>query len=275
MSNLYNENGIVLMHNKQSEPNAEDFFLHVHDTYEILCFVSGNVKYLVEGREYSMYPGCIMLMRPAETHKLIVRGDESYERYVLNFRADCLKEIGCSEDILTAFNDRALGVKNQYLPNEFCGIEPLNLFKQLASECKSLREPRSAVVVNLAALLLAVNTAFPNKGGRDGNSEADEAGKEIIDYINVNITSELSLEAVSEHVHMSTSQVERIFRKLTGTSVYDYVLSKRLVMVRELISDGEGAMSASLKCGFRDYSSFYRLYKKRVGCAPSDAKSKK
>ena len=273
MANIYDNKGITLDHTKVNAPNDKSYVLHVHNDYEMLCYVSGKVKYLVEGQEYSMYPGCLMLMRPAETHKLIVTGKGEYERYVLNFHADALRSIGMSDSILTAFTNRDLGEKNQYLSTEFTGIQPLDFFRQIEAQCHTI-DPGQSMLSNLAALLCAVNTAFYAKDSRETVSEDDNIGKKLISYVNDNLTGELSLEGVSEYIHMSPSQVNRTFRKLTGTSVYDYVLSKRLIMVQELIALGEGAIAASQKCGFKDYSSFYRLYKKRTGSAPGDAKKR-
>ena len=218
-----------------------------------------------------MYPGCIMIMRPAETHKLVVKGKGDYERYVLNFRADALRELGFSEDLMTAFTQRELGEKNQYLPAEFMGFDTVGFFKQLKEECE-LFSGRQTMIANISFLLCALNSAFLKKSS-DTNIDGT-VGKELISYVNENLTHDISLASVSEHVHMSPSQVNRIFRRLTGTSVYDYVLSKRLIMVREMIEAGEGAVSASQMCGFGDYSSFYRLYKKRTGKAPGDVKRK-
>ena len=174
--------------------------------------------------------------------------------------------------MLMAFSDRELGEKNRYFSNEFSGFEPIGYFKQLAEECMVF-DPRQVIMSNLGTLLCAVNTAFVKKDTAEV-AESDPIGRELIDYVNNNLTRQISLDSVSEYVHMSPSQVNRIFRKLTGTSVYDYILSKRIVMVRQMMAEGEGAVSASQKCGFGDYSSFYRLYKKRTGKAPTDARRK-
>jgi AraC-like DNA-binding protein len=54
-----------------------------------------------------------------------------------------------------------------------------------------------------------------------------------------------------------------------GNTVYDYILSKRLILFNEKVKSGVPVVLASLDCGFNDYSSFYRLYKKRFGVCPS------
>ena len=270
MSIAYRANGISFNHSKKTNPAAKDFELHVHRQYEVLCFVSGNVSYLVEGREYELHPGCVMIMRPAEIHKLVVNGKSEYERYIFSFNEEIIHRIGMSDDILMAFKKRDIGEKNRYLSSEFSGLDTIGFFRQMLEECSSF-DPEQIMLANLGTLLCAINYAFLKKDTAD-ISESDTIGRELIAYVNDNLTNQITLQSVSEHIHMSPSQVNRVFRSLTGTSVYDYILSKRLVMVREMIANGEGAVAASQKCGFGDYSSFYRLYKKRTGKAPGDAK---
>ena len=115
--------------------------------------------------------------------------------------------------------------------------------------------------------------AFKGRAALPCDEERD-IGREIIDHINANLSNRISLEDISREVHMSPSQVSRIFRRLTGTSVYDYVLSKRLIIAQELISQGENATEAAQRAGFGDYSAFYRLCKKRLGVSPTDSKRK-
>ena len=267
----YSVPGIVLAYGVDERPNDSSFAVHVHDDYELHCVASGKVGYMVEGRIYDLRPGGLMLMRRAESHRLLVNGNERYERYTLNFRPEVLEAHGFSSELMSAFDDRALGERNLYLPGEFQGMEPINVFRQMLASCEVL--PKEEVLAPyLCALLCAVNTAF-HRQPKERDTEA-ELGRRLINYINDNLFEELSLASISEKIHMSPSQINRVFRALTGTSVYQYILSKRLIVAQDLISKGESAVSASQTCGFRDYSSFYRLYKKRFGISPTAAKRK-
>ena len=267
MSIKYKSKGIYFDYTKKSDPVDKDFELHVHRQYEVLCFVSGNVSYLVEGQEYELHSGCIMIMRPAELHKLVVKGKGEYERYVYSFDEDTVRRMGMTDDMLKAFNERSLGENNRYLAEELGEFDAVRFFRQMLEDC-SADDAEQAMLANLGCLLCAIRRAFLKKDSVQP-LQNDSFGRELIAYVNANLTEPISLRSVSEHTHMSPSQVNRIFKSLTGTSVYDYVLSKRLIMARELIAKGEGAVSASQMCGFGDYSSFYRLYKKRIGRAPT------
>ena len=62
--------------------------------------------------------------------------------------------------------------------------------------------------------------------------------------------------------------MNRAFKKDTGTTVMDYLIYKRVVMARQLMLNGFTASDAANETGFGDYSTFYRAYKKVMGCRP-------
>ena len=268
----YATEGFKFAHTVDDTPVDGDFKLHVHDDFELFCVVSGNVGYVVEGSEYELPSGSIMIMRSAEIHRLIVKGDERYERYIINFSPELLLKYGFDKTVLDAYLLRDLGTNNQYLPTDFCGIEPLGFIRQLKEALR--KNPSEAVAVSyLSALLYSVNTAFYKRN--DTNESFKESfDNRLISYINEHLLDDISLTAISETMHISPSQLNRIFNKLTGVSVYNYIISKRLVYAHGMITRGESATHASQACGFKDYSSFYRMYKKRFGISPVATKRK-
>ena len=254
-------------------PAERNFSMHIHDNFEILCFVSGNAEYMVEGKIYDLRAGCIMIMRSAEAHKLIINTNEEYERFLINFYPETLLSMGFPKSFFKPFTERNLGEKNLYMPSEFSIIQPEKIFRKIFAEINS-QNAKDVTLANLASMLSAINSAFEKKEQNPVRDKNHNAGDEILDYINENLFSDLSLANISDIFHISPSQINRIFRKLTGTSVYNYIVSKRLIVAQERIAKGENATSASQSCGFGDYSSFYRLYKKHFGTAPTRAKRK-
>ena len=266
---MMSDQAFVLQHNIDEKPDAEHYQLHIHDHYEIYVLVSGNVDYMVEGRVYTVRPGSVLLMREGETHKTVIREQGLYDRYVLFVRPEQLRRRGFPEELLAPFTERGLGQRNMYAPSEFSDVQPLTYFKKMFHEKEYL--PEDAVIdSNLRAMLCGINAAFRNQAASPDREQKKNLGRDVIEYINENLTGELSLEQIAREFHMSPSQISRVFRKLTGTSVYHYILSKRLMLAQARIVAGEGAVSASQASGFWDYSSFYRLYKKRFGVPPSE-----
>ena len=258
-----------LQHNVDEKPDPDHYQLHIHDHCEIYVLVSGDVDYMVEGRIYTVRPGSLLLMRQGETHKTVIKSDARYERYILFVRPELLRRAGFPEELLAPFYDRGLGQRNLYAPAEFPDVQPLTYFKKMFYEKDFLPEAE-VVEANLRAMLCGVNAAFCKDPVSPEREQKKNLGRDVIEYINEHLTGELSLEQISQEFHMSPSQISRVFRRLTGTSVYHYILSKRLMLAQARIAAGEGAVSASQESGFWDYSSFYRLYKKRFGVPPSE-----
>ena len=60
----------------------------------------------------------------------------------------------------------------------------------------------------------------------------------------------------------------RRFRDITGFTPHRYICEKRINRAFLLIQDGMNANEAAEKCGFTDYSTFYRIYRKTFGQGP-------
>lgn len=255
-----------LLHSIDKCPKENDFASHIHDWYELFCLVKGDVDYMVEGNLYKLKPGAIMLMRSSETHNLVVNKSTEYERYVLIFKPSLILSNGFSRELLFPYREHGLGEKNLYLDSEFEHISPLVYFEKIFAEAEHVGE-RNAVLSNLASLLCEIKIAFNNKSDEQDGASQNE--NEIIAFVNDNLTKDITIQAIANHLHISESQVSRVFKKATGTSVHNYIITKRLIMFNKKTAKGEGTIKACQECGFHDYSSFYRLYKKRFGYPPT------
>lgn len=258
--------GFEVSHSIDKCPKENDFASHIHDGYELFCLVKGDVDYVVEGTLYRLKQGAIMLMRSSETHNLVVNKSTEYERYVLSFMPSFITSNGFSRELLSPFRERGLGEKNLYLSSEFEHVSPLLFFEKIFSEAECVGE-RNAVLSNLASLLCEIKIAFNKKG--DEQVGASQTENEIIAFVNDSLTRDITIQAIANHLHISESQVSRIFKKATGTSVHNYIITKRLILFNKKIAKGKGVTEASHECGFHDYSSFYRLYKKCFGTPPA------
>ncbi len=258
--------GFSLSHSIDEAPRDSDFPSHIHDSYEIFCLVRGNVDYIVEGTLYKLKSGAIMLMRPSETHKLIVNKSTEYERYVINFSGSLFSGTPFSMELLSPFKKRGLGEENMYLSSELGSISALAQIEKMINECGTFNK-NDAIISNLSSLLSSINSAFNIKEKKLPTKGADA---EIISYVNENLTSDLTIEKIARKMHISPSQVSRVFKKSTGKSPHSYITAKRLILFNKKLRNGLGVIEACHECGFNDYSSFYRLYKKHFGKAPTE-----
>lgn len=264
----YEESLLTFYHSLDWRPKDRNFTMHVHNLYEIYFFVAGSASYLVEGSEYRLEPGCLLLMRPTESHKVRILAEKPYERYSLNFSPVILENIDPEHELLVPFLNRPLGQNNCYLPSEFSKEQPLELLEAMCAPVEDKAGQRLEILLHLLPLLGAVRHAFGQK--QQGGKETGSAGlsEQIVAYINRHLFDELSLQLLAERFFLSVSQLARLFKQSTGSSVWEYITIKRLMCAREKIQKGASAGRAAQECGFGDYSSFYRAYVGHFGCSP-------
>jgi len=275
----YYDEKIHFHHTVDEHPKSKNFNEkppHAHKKNEIFYFISGRASYLVEGNVYKLVPGSIMIMRSGEFHKIVIEDDQPYERMALHFDADLSLPIDNNNILLSAFEDRELGVGNYFSPSDISIGHIYDCLKSidLAPEESEMR--RIAITSNLFAILYEIKLAF-DKRIKNQESQAKpvrQLSNEIISYINANISRELSLELLSERFFISKNHLNRIFKNATGVTVWEYIKLKRLIMARNSILSGSSAIAACQSSGFNDYSAFYRAYKERFGVSPKQIQNK-
>ena len=97
--------------------------------------------------------------------------------------------------------------------------------------------------------------------------EKDEFS-DIITYLNEHMYEPLSLDSICERFYISKSNLNRKFKLLTGSTVWEYITTKRLLYAKELLQTGIPPTKAFSKCGFNDYTSFFRAYKAKFNVSP-------
>ncbi len=91
----------------------------------------------------------------------------------------------------------------------------------------------------------------------------------ILKYINQNINENLSLDELARRFSLSKFYLTRRFKELTGLSLHQFIVKKRLTRARYLISVGVDPYRAAVDAGFNNYSHFSRTFKSYFGQNPS------
>lgn len=266
----YKQGNLWAHHTLDEVPNTENLTMHAHTGCELYCFLRGEGYYTVEGNHYLLTPGTILLIRSGETHMPHIRPTGAYERIAVHFPAEYLA--GEDPALTALFDDRPLGVDNCY-PPEAADLDYLrSTLLRLCSPTAPAGESR------IRAYLIPVLYELAGRRGQSAETLSpsirtrDPLVIGIIDYINSHLTEEFDLDELSHRFFFSKSHINKVFRAETGSSVWDYVVVKRLHLARSLLHSGISAAGAAARSGFSDYSSFFRLYRRRFGVSPAKDK---
>ena len=92
----------------------------------------------------------------------------------------------------------------------------------------------------------------------------------VIEYVDENFSKRLSLDGVAEHFFVSRGKIIKEFREKLDTTFHCFLTQRRLIEAKKLIGEGEALETVAQMCGFSDYSSFFRTFKKEYGISPRE-----
>ena len=268
----YQYKGCLVHHSVDQHPNEKDFELHAHSYCEVFYFISGGGYYTVEGRNYPLTQGCVLLMRDGEIHKIHLDPDRPYERIAIHFRLDdMLGQSAAFVPLRSLILDRSPGCGNLFLAN---GKESASLldacFSRICRPTQTEEEFGMRLTATLPVILSELYSIRKSTSASEmlTKREGDPILTEVIDYINRNLTAIGSLSELQQRFFFSKSTLNRMFLESTGSTVWEYVIIKRLHAARRMLIDGKSAAAAASACGFGDYSAFYRQYRRVFGESP-------
>jgi len=94
----------------------------------------------------------------------------------------------------------------------------------------------------------------------------------VLQYIGDHYNENLTVENIASEFFVSKYHLSHEFSRVVGTSVYRYILLRRLLIARQLLSRGVAPGVVSANCGFGDYTNFYRAFKAQYGVSPASYK---
>lgn len=101
--------------------------------------------------------------------------------------------------------------------------------------------------------------------------QAWEAIQKTLDYMEEHYEEELTIEQLSTIAHLSRFYYQRLFYRLTGYTVSEYLRSVRLKMAAGLLKADNGKiMDIAMQCGFSSHSTLTRAFRQCYGMSPAE-----
>lgn len=252
---------------------AGNMDFHLHNNYEIFLLVDGSISYFVEHSCYHMNSGDLILFNSQEIHKAINLLDTPFTRLVVHFNPMFIRQFSTSRtNLLTCFHHHGPGMDNmRTLTPEQSGRHQ-ELFRRI-EEYSRRTDYGSDLhsIIAMIELLLMVNECFSSSVPKTAGAGHDRI-QPIMTYIDEHLTEHLSLETIAKTLSMDKYYLSHLFKKETESSIFQYILVKRVALSKELLSQGFTVTEACQQAGFNDYSNFIRSFKKITGYSPGQFK---
>lgn len=265
-----------LFHLTDSKLEKLDF--HYHDFDKIMIFIKGKVTYMIEGKSYDLKPYDIVLVNHNDIHRPVVDPSVPYERIIVYISPGFINAYQTADyDLNFCFEQAKKEHSNVLRIHSDAKQALLRITKDLEN---SFLSPGYAGSLYQQVLFLEFMIHL-NRAALDHHLEylnTDASNQKIIQimqYISDHLTEELNIDNLAEQFFISRYYMMRLFKSETGYTIGNYINYKRLLLAKEAIAQGIPITQACFDCGFRDYSTFSRAYKKLFGKSPRQTQEAK
>ena len=239
-------------------PNSNGKFTkHFHSTYTIGLTHDGIFKSINEKQSTLAYKYSTRVINPNEIH----HGDSTSWKYT-NFYPEVELLVDIYEQI---FLEKKIPIFNTHI------IEDPILYDLLRKFFISIFYKHEKILIEtnmINALSYLIKNYTNTTKEYDTLSNENIIIKDSIELINDNISLNISLDDLANNSKLSKYHFLRVFKKNTGLTPHQYILSTRINKAKNLIIKGETSITASLNAGFNDQSHFIRNFRKMYGYSP-------
>ena len=241
---------------------------HLHmGYYEFLLFLEGDARFTLNGQQYRLTPGDLLIIPPDMVHKAEINGTVTYGRIVLHI----------SMPLLRLLSTRRTDFATLLLPRggSLWHLNPQHLSELVRRvdripELEQSHEIAADALIRayLTEILVYILQMIEGKSAQPVPSGSTDLMERIHNYINAHYTENISIQKIADDLSISRSLLSHEFKRNSGESLWKYVVNLRLASAQKLLLAGGNVTSACFDSGFQNYSNFIHLFTKTFGTTP-------
>jgi len=269
-------NGYKLYHLKTEHGGGTTAkYLHIEGELMIIYFIQGSGNIKIEGKQYDINRGDIIMINPNELFQLNVDDDKFHERIILHPNETLLKYFpGNNNSIFMSFYKRKKGENNR-IPAKI--VKEYHIDKDLITLLEIAESGDSTSLIlsicKIVELLVKLGKVIlPMHIVDKEHVHENQLITDVIKYIKLHLGQNITVESIAAHFNLGKSYLSHVFREQVGMSLWNYVILRRICMFNYLIKDSNSIEDTCYKVGFQNYSNFFRLYKKHMNMTPTEFK---
>ncbi len=278
------DNSYVILNVSPFEKISADDAVNQHIQTEIMAVIDGSVSLTLNGNmPVTLSEGDIIFLDSMTKHTVT---NVSPNASVFDIMFD---ECAFITDEFKVFNKQLLEnflikVKHSkcVIPSEsrtaykifdiLCDLE-----EELSEEDASTECVIKALIILLYSLVVRHFGAQEDFANIRKLKHYSEVQKTMV-YINENLSEELTLKMLADIAHMNKTYYSTVFKKVTGMTVWEYILNARIELAKSiLIKHGSEYSITEIfgLCGFNNATAFNKTFKKHTGKTPTEFKNSK
>ncbi len=229
--------------------------------YQLIYIAAGLAHFYFDGKEEIVSAGHMVLYRPKEVQRYEYYGIDNIEVYWVHFTGNNVKNIlrqyGMEDKTKVFYSGTSL--------------EYRRIFQEMIQELQMCKEHYQELLSMLLYQLLILIHRKRNSEKKIRDGFVTKEMEDAISYFSEHYQKEINIEAYAISHHMSVSWFIQNFKKYTGFTPMQYVLSLRITNAENLLETTEyNIAEISNIVGYENPLYFSRIFKKQKGLSPSE-----
>jgi AraC-like DNA-binding protein len=247
--------------------------LHKHSFFEICYAFEGQGIFRITRRDYEVQAGQVFVARPGETHEIISSEEDPLGIYFWSYTLipprECQQEAGV-DVLLNAFltSQKPLSTSPPAMPR----ILEL-LTEEIVQKGPGYVQAIEGLVVKLLLdTARAVVEVLPQFILDDLSAKSPEETviHMVVRYLRDNYNHAISIRDLAAQVHLSERHICRLFRKMMGMSILEYLTKLRVEIAAQLLLERRLAIKeVAQTVGYPDVRYFTTLFRQYTGLTPA------
>lgn len=258
-------------HVDSSHPRYEMAY-HWHVEYEIIRILTGTLHVTMDEKEFTATPGDIVFVNSGILHSGIP-SDCVYQCIVFDMNAFLKNNPRCSTYIKQIIDHSAF-VYHHFTPkNQQIHQIVWDIFNAMESQTTGYELIVFGELYHFFGVVFSEQLYFSDSPQDRRDYRKIMQLKKVLDYMEANYSSPVTLEQLSASVNMSPKYFCRFFYQMTHRTPIDYLNYQRIEHASyQLATTDVSVTEVAYNCGFNDLSYFIKTYKKYKGITPGKSK---
>lgn len=255
---------MIFVDEKYHENHSQ--LVHSHnDVLELLYIMHGNGQYIVNGKQYVVQPGNLIVCSANVMHGETLNWKNNMLSYCCVLQGLALPSLP-ENTLLSASSNPVFFFAEDRAPVEHIILAIYELFTRLPAQKEACNLLANALlnIVYTKAQIRKISDKAIHKNNEDFIQN-------IVDYLDKHFTEPLSLQDLGNKFHISPSYLSHIFKAEIGLPLMKYLMYRRIGEAQSLLMNTSLPINAiGEQLGFHDTAHFSRMFKKYIGTTCSE-----